>query len=287
MRLTRPTGALEASIAARLVRHDVELARVEPSEDGRQRIARAEMWEIAGATPTSDGVRLELVSPSLPRLRPEPGLRISIAHDLWLRTEWTWTGTQRLLAPRVTRFRLAERRGDTTARVWPTTWNALAEASVAGEDVIAVDEAAPPRACTEVTHAEWESLAERGIASIPEPRDPSVARDPRRRQPRARIWKLVIPVTTRLSANPARLDPATLAPGDFVAGALVAYNAGVHTWQLLTVHWHEWSASTGWTIYFVENTRGRDEPETGAPARLTVSRAPSSPAAPRARDWRA
>jgi hypothetical protein len=272
VRLTRP-ASIAATVAARLLRHDVELAQVAPGTDGRLAIERAQTWEIADATPTAEGLDLRLTSPPLPRLLPAAGQRVSIAHDLWVRTEWTWTGTQRLLAPRVDRFRLTERRWQAATSDWPTTWSPLASAAVAHGDLVAYDEAAPALACVPVSHADWATLREdprpedgpssphRGVKSIPEPFDPDApAGPPRRRRPRARLWKLQLPVTTPLAGAPSRLDPAGLAPDDFVAGALVAYNAAteIQAWQLFTVHWHHWTAASGWTLYLVENSRGGD-----------------------------
>jgi hypothetical protein len=266
-KLDRPSS-IDAATAARLARHDVELAHVVPADDKR-RIESAQTWEIAVATPTTDGMSVELVSPPLPRLLPAVGQRMTIEHDLWVRTEWSWTGTQRLLAPDVAHFNLSERRWDQSSGTWPTTWSSLATATVVPTDVVVHDAPAAVLVCAKVTHADWQTLRDAGVVSLPEPFDeaaPSPA--PRTRRPHARIWKVVIPVTTALPAAAGRIDPANSKPDDFVAGALVAYNAraDVQAWQLFAVHWHQFSAATGWTVYFVENSRGSETPSDVAPA---------------------
>jgi hypothetical protein len=251
---TLPTEIIDA-----LRRHVVEIADVVP-DGARQRIAHAESCEIVSA---GGALRLDTLTPALPRLRPAVGQRVSIAHDRWVRVEWTWTGTQRILAPHVARFWLWERRKTTDA--W-TDWAALADRPVVTTDVALQDEAASNLPPSVVTYADWLELRENGVVSLPEPADPSRPADGTRR-PRSRIFKVILPVRDVLAADASRISPQTAPPGDFVPGALVAYNTSptVQAWQLFTVLWHTWNATTGWTLYFVENSKGREAPPLTLP----------------------
>lgn len=273
---SRP-ASIPADVAATLIRHDLELAEVEPvpaeplppapvpDPPSRQRVVRAEVCEVASAALIVAGLTVELHTSPLPRLRPKSGQRVTIAHDRWIRAEWTWTGTQRLLAAAVDHFQLSERRRLASGTGW-TGWAALGP--VAGVPVVATDviEQSPtgaPIVPTLVTHADWQVLRDRGVTSLPEPIRPGEPAGARR--PPARIWRMVLPGPA-LPAAGARLPPQVAGPDDFVAGALVAYNVvgEVAAWQLLPVSWHHWTAA-GWALYLVENSKGRTAPTTPTP----------------------
>lgn len=279
--LSRPapaTGPLHPTVINALARHDLELAVVAPAPaesplvpaqvpdaPARQQIVGSEVCEIVRASGTGDGLSLALHTSPLPRLRPAIGQRVTIAHDRFVRVEWTWTGSQRLLASDVARFRLWERRRLASGVGW-TGWVALGLTDgvpVVAGDVVEQGEAAAAIEASQVSHAEWQALRDRGVATLPEPARPGEPHGASR--PPARLWRVVLPGAA-LPANGARLLPHEARPDDFVAGALVAYNsaAEVGAWQLLTVLWHHWTAA-GWALYFAENSKGVAAPSTSAP----------------------
>jgi len=267
--LSRPTS-VDALAPGALLRHDAELAVVTPGprEPGRLKIDHSETCEIVAVEPQGSQLVLDLRPPALPRLRPAPGQRVTVAHDRWVRTEWTWTGTQRLLAPQVDRFQLKERRRLPATDGW-TAWAGLGTSGgvpVAHGEVIVQDEAASNLPPTIVSYAEWEELQQSGVLTLPEPARPDAEPDGTRRS-RLRIWKVLLPVTAALPPGANHLPPQRATPDEFVSGALVAYNSAsnVLAWQIFTVLWHEWSATRGWTLYFVENSKGRDTLPAFAP----------------------
>ncbi len=264
-RISLPRAALDTLPVARIVGYDLELIR--PGLINAITGAASphtESLEILAAETAGDALELSVRRSAFSLLEAtadvDRPLEIPVDHEV--RVEWTWTGAQRLFAPEVFAFRIAQRRRGT--KTWSAPGGAHEFALV--DDVIARDPVAAPLRTEPITHDEWQTLAgnereQRGLRWLPEPAPGADG---------TAVYRLLLPELGALSASPHRLPPQDANPETFVPGALVALDETAQPpgWQVFQVHWHEWDASRGWTLLL---TRKRSAEEARAPERTDAT----------------
>ena len=237
--------------------------------------ADVESFEIDKITTSGDALTL-VVTPFASLSETDRGNQISIAYDYHLAVSWTWTGTQRLFAPDVSRFKLHQKPARQDVDVWPTESASIPDFTVI-DDVFEQTETVNHLTVTRVSHDEWQQLQgndpdQPGIRWLPEPLNSTAPAANKTRVPRADLLRIILPVSETPIEHPHRMPVHEATADTFVPGALVAYNEAeqVQAWLHYQVLWHEWHDRTGWTLYLVQNQ----------PNSQTVSEDSSTPTSP-------